>query len=222
MTGLIAAEYIKLRKRTFFWVTAGLIWALNVLLAWISVQVTVGAESGGEGVTVSFSELIALFLTIQILGGEFADGRWAAGLTRDSRRGAHLLAKVVIAWVGLLFILVVSVLVGQSTSAVIGESVGELGELVEGLAKSSGVGLIWIMFGLAFSALFRAVGVSYIVGFIFYNADALVSLWDKYRSIAVSTNTSLFYGSEGGVLVLLVWGAVMAAASWALLKYRDA
>ena len=99
---------------------------------------------------------------------------------------------------------------------------GELGELVEGLAKSLGVGLIWIMFGFAFSALFRAVGVSYIVGFIFYNADALVSLWDKYRSIAVSANTSLFYRSEGGVLVLLVWGAVMAAASWALLKYRDA
>ena len=44
--------------------------------------------------------------------------------------------------------------------------------------------------------------MSYIVGFIFINADSIASLWDKYQPIAISHNTSAFLASEGGVPVL--------------------
>ena len=223
MTGLISAEYVKIRKRGFFWVTAGLIWVLSALVAWISVETT-GGEAGanGSGVLVGLGELVALILAIQILGGKFAGGRWAAGLTRDARRGAHLVAKTVTAWVGLLCILVISMLVSQLTFAVFGAGAGALGEVLEQLAKSMGIGLVWIMIAFPLSALFRAVGVSYIVGFIFINADSIASLWDKYQPIAISHNTSAFLASEGGVPVLLGWGGGAAVASWALLRNRDA
>ena len=85
MTGLIKAEYLKLRKRTFFWVVSGLIWAFTVLFTWLVYRVFNSEAGGGaevDGFTVSIgggegtsSSLIALLLSIQILGGEFSGGR---------------------------------------------------------------------------------------------------------------------------------------------------
>ncbi len=222
MTGLIFAEYVKLRRRTFFWVLAGLIWALHVFASWLSLSVVIGSETGGSGRLVSFAELIALVLAIQVLGNEFSGGRWASGLTRDSRRGAHLCAKTVTALLGMLFIIVVAVALGQATKAMLGEDLAQLGSIAGDIGKSLLVGLVWIMIAFAINALLRGLGISFIVGFIFLNAEVLVSLWDKYEPFSVSHNIALFYGSEGGLSVMLVWGAATAVASWALLKYRDA
>ena len=46
------------------------------------------------------------------------------------------------AWVGLLCILVISMLVSQLTFAVFGAGAGALGEVLEQLAKSMGIGLV--------------------------------------------------------------------------------
>lgn len=222
MTGLIAAEYVKLRKRTFFWVLAGLIWALHIFTAWLTGTIEIGTAGGGSARTVNFPDLVAMVLAVQILGSEFSGGRWAAGLTRDARRGAHLLAKAVTAFVGLLFIVAVAALLGQATNLVLGEDVAGAGTIAGDVGRGLIVGAVWILIGFALTALLRRVGISFIVVFILYNADGLVSLWDKYQPFSAAHNTGLLYSGGGGLPVLAVWGAATAAMSWALVRFRDA
>ena len=222
MTGLLAAEYLKLRKRVFFWVLAGLVWGLYAFAAWLSFTLDIGTQTGGSGARVNFPELIALVLAIQVLGSEFSGGRWAAGLTRDSRRGAHLLAKAVAGILALGFLVVTAVAVGQVMAAALGEEAAAVGSLVEAVAKGLLVGSVWIMIGFAFTAVLRGVGPAYMVSFVFFFADGLVSIWDTYRPLSVSHNMTLFYQDEGGVPVLLLWSVAAAAVAWLFLRYRDA
>ena len=121
------------------------------------------------------------------------------------------------------FIQIVENLLELATRSALGQSASVTGDVLVTMGKGWVEGLIWIVLGFALTALFRSVGVSYMVGFIFLNADVITgALWDKYEPISLSANTSMFHSSEGGLLVLLAWGAVMGVAAWCLLRFRDA
>ena len=104
--------------------------------------------------------------------------------------------------------------------------------------KTGLIQLTWVAIGLAAAAWLRSVGPAIAAGLAFNFIDQLAALWEPYRKISYSINSSALLGpldimSVGDILgesppfgqalaVVLAWTILAVVAAWAGLQYRDA
>lgn len=217
MTGLLAAESIKLFKRWLYWVMVfiyGSLLGLSGLV--LLVLPTLGVEGLGElpRLTKSTAYLLGAqqaigqtwfpaVLVATAVGGEVASGIWAAELTRESRRFRHLVAKLMVltgaGWLAALL----GVAGWALLTAIFVEGSGTLpGSEWWGIVwKAAVVDFTWVALGLGAVGLLRSVGpaIGAVLGLSL--GDGVLALWEPWRVVSIGANQAALLGNlalEGG------------------------
>lgn len=253
MTGLIRAELTKTFKRRTFWVLTIVLVLLTGFLAGIfyllprviddqggffEIQKP-GAYIFGAG-QVMGQTWFPLILATMALAGELATSAWSTTLTRNSRRGQHLVARLLTSTVAAWLAVLLAIVVFSIATFFLAEGSGEL----DGVGwwdiawKALLVQFTWVALGLAFSAWLRSVGPAIGAALAFTFVEGLLILWEGFREVSLSIHTSALLGSlsvggfgqilgdlpsfRRGLIVVLAWSVVGVLISWAGLKLRDA
>lgn len=181
-----------------------------------------------------------LILAAMALAGELATSAWSTTLTRNARRGQHLVARLITttlaAWLAIIF----AIAVFSVATFFLAEGTGELDALGwwDIAWKALLVQFTWVTLGLAFSAWLRSVGPAIGAAIAFSFVEGLLILWEGFREVSLSIHTSALLGSlsvggfgqilgdlpsfRRGVIVVLGWSLLGILISWGGLKLRDA
>ncbi|MFQ5523481.1 MAG: hypothetical protein ACE5F5_07870 [Acidimicrobiia bacterium] len=226
---LIHAEYIKLSRRRLYPVMLAVLTVFMALAAFFLIAFArIAPELAGE--VPSLEKPVAyligaqqaagqtwfpLILAAVILGGEFGSTVWATALTRDPRRWAHILARLLVltlaGWAAFLFAtgiwgLIALFSAGGTGSPSIGEWIGLFWRL--GL-----ISLAWSSLGLGLVAVLRSIGpaIGAAIGFSFL--EGILALWDPYENVSLSAaTTGMFDFVFGQSLAGFVPGADLSVA----------
>lgn len=253
MLGLLRAEITKTFRRRTFWVLTVVLTVLTLLLVGIFFLLPNVVDDAGipligkpDAYIFGASQVLGqtwfpLILATMALAGELATSAWSTALTRNSRRGQHLVARVLTtsfaAWVAAL----IAIGVFSIAAYFLAEGTGELDAAGwwDIIWKSLLAQFTWISLGLAFSAWLRSVGPAIGAALAFMFIDGLLILWSGWREVSLSIhNTALmgplvFDGGFGqilgempsfrrGLAVTVAWAVAALLIAWAGLKYRDA
>jgi len=253
VTGLIKAEMIKTFKRRTFWVLTTVLVLLTGFLAGIFYLLprVIDDQGGffeiekpsayifGAG-QVMGQTWFPLILATMALAGELATSAWATTLTRNSRRGQHLIARLLTsttaAWLAVLLAIAVFSIATFFLAGGAGEP--DAAGWWDIAWKALLVQFTWVALGLAFSAWLRSVGPAIGAALAFSFVEGLLVLWEGYREVSLSIHTSALLGSlsvggfgqilgdlpsfRRGLIVVLGWSVLGVLISWAGLKLRDA
>jgi hypothetical protein len=249
--GLVQAEILKVSKRRVFWVMLIILLVLTAFTALIFLVAPRFADDLPLRVEKPQAYLLGaqqvagqtwfpLILAAMLLGGEVASTAWASALTRESRRARHLLARLGVTTVGSWAAMLVAVGAFSIAVAILADGSGSLdgGEWWGIVWKTGLIQLTWVAIGLAAAAWLRSVGPAIAAGLAFNFIDQLAALWEPYRRISYSINSSALLGPLGvtgigdilgetpptgqALAVVLGWTVVAIAAAWAGLQFRDA
>jgi hypothetical protein len=252
VTGLVKAELIKTFKRRTFWVLLVVLAVLTGLLAFVFFFVPRLVDQGfpliskPDAYTFGAQQVLGqpwfpLILAVMALAGELATSTWATALTRNARRGQHLAARLVTttsaAWGAML-----AAVFGFGVVAFFfasGSGFLSAGEVWDIIWKTAFVMFSWVSLGLAASAWFRSVGPAIGAVLAFSFGESILSLWEGWRQVSLSTHVSALLGDlsqlgdfgsilgdppsfEKALVVVAAWGVGATLAAWAGLQLRDA
>lgn len=256
MRGLMRAEVIKLSKRGVLPVTAIVMIVLTGLSAVILLVLPDVAPDAIEGLqklsradasvlgvqTVTGQTWFPLILAVVMFGSEVTRTAFAAALTRESRRGLHVAARLVVFTAAAVLVAIVAIVLWEIIAAFLTEgpvAFGALGWL--GVAwKLVLVQLTWVSLGLAAISLLRSTGIAIGVVIAYSFVDGLLALWEPYGEIALTPATAALFGDVaaevtagiggGGttmgfgqaLVVVLVWVAAGIGLAWVGVRYREA
>ncbi|MGH9891776.1 MAG: hypothetical protein ACREA0_07310 [bacterium] len=254
MIGLIRAELVKTFKRRTFWVLTIVLTLLTGFLAGIFYLLPRVIDDQGGGFfevakpgayifgagQVMGQTWFPLILATMALAGELATSAWSTTLTRNSRRGQHLVARLftttLSAWLAVLF----AIGVFSIATFFLASGSGELdaAEWWDIAWKALLVQFTWVGVGLAFSSWLRSVGPAIGAALAFSFVEGILILWEDFREVSLSIHTSALLGSlsvggfgqflsdlptfRRGLIVVLGWSILGVLISWAGLKLRDA
>jgi len=256
MSGLIRAEIIKLIHRKLYWVLSTVLLALVGLLVFVMLVLPKLVPQDVQGLTLPVASdaiklgvqqilgqsWFPLILAVVALGTDVSRTIWASSLTRDARRWAHLIARLLVFWPAVLLTSLVLVLVWTvAASILVGGSVGMgVAGWLALVWKAALIELAWVAIGLFAIAVFRSTGIAIGVALAFSFIEGLLRFWSAYRPISLSGASASLLGGFGAaesepltrllgtgmsqaqaVAVLVGWSAVMLAGAWAGLRYRD-
>lgn len=253
MIGLVRAEITKTFKRRTFWVLTVVLTLLTAFLAGIFYllprviddqggifEVTKpGAYIFGAG-QVMGQTWFPLILATMALAGELATSAWSTTLTRNSRRGQHLVARLFTTTFASWFALLLAIAIFAVATYFLAEGTGELDASGwwDIAWKALLVQFTWVGLGLGFSAWLRSVGPAIGAALAFSFVEGLLVLWEGFREVSLSIHTTALLGTLGtggfgqllgdlpsfrrGLIVVLGWSALGVVISWFGLKLRDA
>ncbi|CAN5821951.1 hypothetical protein BH18ACT6_BH18ACT6_07220 [soil metagenome] len=251
MIGLIAAEITKTFKRRTFWVLTTVLALLTAFLAGIFFFLPRVVDDGFP--TIAKPEIyifgaaqvlgqtwFPLILSAMALAGELATSAWATALTRNSRRGQHLVARLITstisAWLAMIFAIALFSVAAYFFAT--GSGAPTVEEWLGVAWKALLVQFTWVGLGLAFSAWLRSVGPAIGAAIAFSFIEGLLLLWSGWRPVSLSLATSAILGEldAGGfapifgelpafrtaLFTALAWAVGAALLAWAGLRFRDA
>jgi len=203
---LLHAEYVKLRGRRLYPVMLLVLGFFLALAAFFLIAFgQIAPELAGEVPVLEKPQAylvgaqqaagqtwFPLILAAVILGGEFGSTVWATALTRDSRKGAHILARLVVltvaGWVA--FMAATGVWGVIAFFAAPGTGAPEMGTWIGIAWRMALISLAWTSLGMGLVALLRSIGpaIGAAIGFSFL--EGLLSLWDPYETVSLSAATT--------------------------------
>jgi hypothetical protein len=253
VAGLIRAEIIKTFKRRTFWVLTIVLALLTAFLAGIFYLLprVIDDQGGFFEITKPSAYVFGagqvlgqtwfpLILATMALAGELATSAWSTTLTRNSRRGQHLVARLVTATLAAWFAVLLAITIFSVATFFLASGTGELdpGGWWDIAWKALLVQFTWAALGLAFSAWLRSVGPAIGAALAFSFVEGLLVLWEGFREVSLSIHSSALLGSlsvggfgqilgdlpsiRRGLVVVLGWSLLGVLVSWAGLKLRDA
>jgi hypothetical protein len=182
-----------------------------------------------------------LILAVVLLGGELSTTVWATALTRDSRKGRHIVARVLTYALASLVAAVVAFAVWIVMALIFapGEGFMTFKDFVDFLWNTALISLAWTSVGTAAVSLLRSVGPAIGAGLAIYFAESFLALWDPWENVSLTAaSTALFEvdfgGGLGGLIpgmglsmghklaILAGWTLVGLGLTWWGLQRRDA
>ncbi len=238
---LVHAEYLKISRRKLYPAMVLILAVLVGLTAFFLLifgQLAPGLAEDSPVLSKPEAYLIGaqqvagqtwfpLILAVVLTGAELRNTVWATTLTRDSRKPAHIGARLLViaaaCWVAML-------LGALGWAAVVffaspGEGGPSLSEWV-GLAWKLGViQVAWVSLGLGAVAMLRSVGPAIGAVLALSFGESILALWGPYQNVSLSAATAaLFQVSVGGDLGAFIPGgdlslphALAIIAGWTLL-----
>ncbi len=248
MSGLLRAEWIKLRRRWVYRVLVLVLLALTGISAGLLLVVPEVAPDAIEGLprlsrgdativgvqTVLGQTWFPLILAVVMLGSEVTSTSWASALAREPRRLRHLTARLIVlsaaAWAAALAAIAGwEVLAAAYTD---GPASFGVSDWVGVALKTAIVQGTWVALGLGAVALLRSTGVAIGVAVAYSFVEGLLALWRPYGEIALSGASSSLIGQtvadvSGGFGVtsadpMSFFQAVLVVAVWAVLGWAMA
>ncbi len=248
MTGMLRAEWIKLRRRWVFRVLVLVLVALTGISAGLLLIVPEVAPDAIEGLphlsrgdativgvqTVLGQTWFPLILAVVMLGSEVTTTAWASALTRESRRPRHLAARLIVlsgaAWAAALVAIAGwEILAAAYTEGAASFGVGDWAGVA---LKAAMVQTTWVALGLGAVALLRSTGVAIGVVVAYSFVEGLLALWRPFGEIALSGASSSLIGQtvadvSGGFGAtsadpMSFLQAIVVVAIWALLGWMMA
>ncbi len=256
MTGLIRAELRKLAKRKLWWVMLAILVVVMGMAAVFLLVVPSRAPEAVPGMPVirkpdayilGAQQAIGqtwfpIVLAAVAMGGEMRSAAFAASLVRDSRRWAHLLARLVVlaaaSWLATLVAIGGWAIMAAAFAP--GEGAPPSSEWLGMVWKSGLIVATWTALAVAAVTVFRSLGPALGAALVFSFVEGLVSLWEVYRPFSLSTNSTAMLGELSGfdagfgvsalgtippgraTAVVVVWAVGLIGLAWAALQLRDA
>lgn len=168
-----------------------------------------------------------VILAVVLLGGELSTTVWATSLTRESRKGRQILARLgtyaaattIAFMVAFVLWLVFALFFAEGEGFMSGE------DLLGVLWKSAVIAIAWTSVGSAAVSLLRSVGPAIGVGLAIYFAESFLALWDPWENVSLTAATSGLFdvdfgGGFGGLVPgggLPLWHQLAILAGWTLL-----
>ncbi len=255
MTGLLRAEVRKLTRRKLFWVMLVILMVVMGMAAVFLLVVPARAPEAVPGMPVirkpdayllGAQQAIGqswfpIVLAAVAMGGEMRSAAFAATLTRDSRRWAHLFARLAVFAAASWSATLLAIGEWAAVTAVLasGEGAPDVDVWVGMVWKSGLVVSTWTALALAAVTLFRSLGPALGAALAFSFVDGLVSLWTAYRPVSLSTNSTAMLGELSGfasgmgfpgldpippgraTMVVAAWAVGLVGVAWASLQLRD-
>lgn len=257
MIGLLTAEWIKLSRRWVLRVLAMILVALCGLTGFIFLILPdLVSEVAQElpildrrdalilGIqTVLGQTWFPLILAVVMLGSEVTTSAWGASLTRESRRGRHVGAKlgVMLAGAWLVALVVIGLWVIGATVFAEGESGFTTSDWIGVVWKTGLAQITWLALGMGAVAWIRSTGFAIAIVIVYSFGEGLLALWRPFQRISLSTAQNALFGEisadiSGGIaitvtdpmsfsraiFIVLAWSAVGVALAYTGLRYRDA
>jgi hypothetical protein len=257
MTGLLAAEWVKLSRRWVLRVLALILVALCGLTGFIflilpdlvpdvaqELPILDRRDALILGIqTVLGQTWFPLILAVVMLGSEVTTSAWGASLTRESRRGRHVGAKlgVMLGGAWLVVLVVIGLWVAGATVFSEGESGFSTSDWIGVVWKSGLAQVTWLALGMGAVAWIRSTGFAIGIVIVYSFGEGILALWKPFQRISLSTAQNALFGEisadiSGGigvgftdpmtfsraVLVVAMWTVVGAALAYTGLRYRDA
>ena len=257
MRGLLRAEWIKLSRRWVFRVMSLILLVVTAMTAVIILVVPKVSPGAIEGLTelsrrdatvVGIQTVLGqtwfpLILAVVMLGSEVRSTAWASALTRESRRGLHVAARLITltaaAWAAALVAIVGWEIVAATYTE--GDRAFGISGWVGIVWKTAIVQVTWVALGLGAIALLRSTGVAIGAVVAYSFLEGLLALWKPYGEIALSSASNSLVGQvvadvSGGfgvsgadpmafaqaVTVVGAWAVLGGAIAWAGLALREA
>lgn len=203
MTGLLAAETLKVVKRRMYWIMLAILAAIVALTAVIFLVVLPGVPAAagapplplvtkpdayGFGASQVLGQTwFPAILAAVLLAGEMSTSVWASALTREARRWMHLLVKGAVltgaSWVASLAGLAVWSLITVFVAE--GSGVPDAGVWARILLTTLLVDATWVAIGLGGTALFRALGPALVVVLGLSFLDGILTFWEPWREVSL-------------------------------------
>jgi hypothetical protein len=251
MMGLIGAEVIKTFKRRTFWVLTIVLFLLTAFLAGIFFFLPRVVDEGFPIIAKPDAYLFGaaqvlgqtwfpLILATMSLAGELATSAWATALTRNSRRGQHLIARLIVSTTSssLAMVLAIGLFAVVTFFFATGEGTPSLEEWLGVAWKALLIQFTWVAIGLMFSAWLRSVGPAIGAALAFSFIEGLLVLWSGWRRVSLSLATSSILGEldvsgfgqilgelpefRTALLTIGAWAVGATILAWAGLRFRDA
>lgn len=226
---LVHAEYLKVTRRKLY---PGMLLILGVLIGVVAFFLMVFAQVVPEAAQdvpvlakpgayligaqqVASQTWFPLILGVVILGGEMGSTVWATSLTRESRKGHHILARLLVftlaSW--LAFLIGTGIWSGIAAVAAEGSGSPGFGEWVGVIWRMGLVALAWTSLGLGAISMLRSLGPAIGAALAFSFGESILALWGPYENVSLSAATSGLFGAtmEGFVGAFLP-GAGMSVA----------
>lgn len=252
---LVHAEYLKITRRKLYPTMLAILGFFTVLTAFFLLLFSqIAPEIAGDIPSVPKPEAYAfgaqqiagqtwfpLILAVVMLGGELSTTVWATALTRDSRRMAHILARLLVFALASWLAFLVGTAIWGGLAAVGAEGSGTLsaGEWLGLVWKMGLISLAWTALGLGTVSALRSMGPAIGAVLAFSFLESLLALWEPYGNVALTAGTSaLFEVSLGGIAgsflpgsdlsvahaiaIVLGWTLVGLGLTWWGLHRRDA
>lgn len=256
MSGLLRAEWLKLSRR---WVLPAMILVLGGLVGLSAVILLILPDVAPEAIeglpildradasllgiqTVLGQTWFPLILAVIMLGTEFTSSAWAAALTRDARRFAHLLAKVIVFSLAAWLVALLAIACWEIMAAIFteGDPVFEASDWFGVIWKALIVQVTWIALGLGAISLTRSTGVAIAIVVAYSFTEGLLALWAPYGEVSLTTATAAIFGeltaevSSGfgvsgsdpmtfgqALLVVIGWGVLGLGLAWTGVRTRE-
>ena len=251
MLGLIAAEVIKTFRRRTFWVLTVVLTLLTAFLVGIFFFLPRVIEEGFPAITkpdayiFGASQVIGqtwfpLILASMGLAGELSTSAWATALTRNSRQGQHLFARLFTATFSAWFSMLLAIVLFSVAAFFFATGSGEptLEEWLGIAWKALLIQFTWVAIGLAFSAWLRSVGPAIGAAIAFSFIEGLLILWSGWRKVSLSLASSAILGEldvsgfgqvlgdlpefRSALATVIAWAVGAALLAWLGLRLRDA
>jgi hypothetical protein len=249
--GLIGAESTKTFKRRTFWVLTIVLCLLTGLLAAIFFLLPRVVDEGfpivakPEAYIFGAAQVVGqtwfpLILASMALAGELSTAAWATTLTRESRRGLHLIARLFTATASawLAIGLAIALFAAGAFFLATGTGAPSFEEWLAVAWKALLIQFTWVAIGLAFSSWLRSVGPAIGAAIAFSFIEGLLIIWSGWRRVSLSLASSsilgeLDAGGFGPVLgelppfrtalaTVVAWAVGATILAWAGLRFRDA
>lgn len=168
-----------------------------------------------------------LILSVVLLGGELSTTVWATSLTRESRKGRQIVARLGTYSAATTIAFVVAFVLWVVLAFFFSEGDGFMSaeDLVGVVWKSALIAIAWTSLGSAAVSLLRSVGPAIGVGLAIYFAESFLALWDPWENVSLTAATSALFdvdlggGFPGFVpgLELPLWHQLAILAGWTIL-----
>lgn len=238
---LVHAEYLKISRRKLYPVMVlilGFLVALTAFFLLIFGQLAPDLAEGVPVLTKPDAYLIGaqqvvgqtwfpLILAVVLIGADLSSTVWATSLTRDSRKPAHIGARLLVvglaSWLAMLLgIAGWAVLVAIASP---GEGGPSVAEWLDVLWKVGVIQVAWVAIGMGAIAMLRSVGPAIGAAIAFSFAESILAIWAPYQNVSLSAATNgLFDVDIGGAFGPFVPGgdlsqlhALVIIAGWTLL-----
>ena len=252
---LVHAEYLKISRRKLYPVMVLILGFLITLTAFFLIVFAQVAPGFAEGLPVlekpdaymvgaqqvASQTWFPMILAVVMLGGELGSTVWATSLTRDSRKLAHMLARLLVLSIAgwLAFMLATGVWAAFTVVAAPGEGGPTAAEWLGLVWRIGIISLAWTSIGLGAVSMLRSVGPAIGAALALIFGEGILALWGPYESISLSAATSgLFDFVLGGfigafipggdlslghaVAIIFGWTLLGLVLTWWGLQRRDA
>ena len=255
---LLHAEYLKVSRRKLFPIMIVLLASLMgfiALLFYVLLPAIPDALGDGSPIPqrpVAFifgaqqvagqAWWFAVILATAILGAEVSSTVWATGLTRDSRKGAHVTSRFVVFTVASWLAFLVATALWAIITFIAAEGSGspELAEWFGLVWKFLLIAAAWTAIGLGAVAITRSIAISMGIALGLSFVDSIVAPFvQAYEQVSLTAATNGIFaintdgpfsafipGGEMSIFhavgVMLGWSLAGLALTWWGLQRRDA